>query len=250
MNPDVVYLIRLGDTALVAGQRLAEWCGHGPILEEDIALTNISLDLIGQARMLLDEAGKREGQGRTEDTLAFHRDVFDFYNLQITEQPNGDFGCTIAKIFFLSAFQFVQYKALLESEDAFLKAFAAKSLKEVQYHVKHARDWVVRLGDGTQESHSRMQAGIDQMWPFTGEFFGDDDKVEEALNASGIAPLNASLEAEWMNIMDSVLAEATLTKPDTARHFKGGKTGNHTEHLGYLIAEMQFLPRAYPDATW
>lgn len=249
MNAEIKYLLRLGDNALIAGQRLAEWCGHGPILEEDIALTNLSLDLIGQARMALDEAGKREGKGRTEDDLAFHRDGFDLYNVILTEQPNGDFAHTIAKLLYLSTFQYVQYTALLESKDPFLKAFAEKALKEVRYHVKHARDWTLRLGDGTEESHRRMQDGLNALWEYTGELF-EDDEVETALANTGMTPLNASLEKEWMEIIQGILNQATLSMPEGDRHHTGGRTGTHSEHLGYILAELQFLPRAYPDASW
>lgn len=246
---DFTYLIRLGDTALIAGQRLGEWCGHGPILEEDIALTNTALDCIGQARLLLSEAANREGRGRTEDDLAFKRDVFEYTNLLITEQPNGDYAHTIAKHFLLSTYQFVLYRELLDSTDDFLKSFAEKSIKEVQYHVKHTRDWMLRLGDGTEESHRRMQTALDQMWVYTGEFF-NDDSVDEAMHERGAAPLMRSLENEWLELVYQVIHAATLTVPEVARFQDGGRRGEHSEHLGFVLAEMQFLPRAYPDAKW
>lgn len=249
MKAEVHYLLRLGDTALITGQRMSEWCGHGPILEEDIALTNIALDHIGQSRLLLTEAGEREGENRTEDHLAYRREVGEFRNLLIAELPNGDFGVTILRLLFTSAFQWVQYQSLLDSPDAFLASFAEKSLKEVRYHFKHARDWTLRLGDGTTESHKRAQAALDQLWAYTGEFF-TDDAVEDELSDKGLIATNASLEAEWMNMVSAVLSEATLTLPEEPRHQKGGKQGAHSEHMGFLLAEMQTLARAYPDAEW
>lgn len=245
----VAYLLRLGDTALISGQRLGEWCGHGPILEEDIALTNIALDQIGQARLLLSEAGKREGKGRSEDDLAFQRDVDEFGNLLMAELPNGDFGQTILRMFLLSAQQFMYYRALLDSKDEMLRAFSAKSIKEVQYHLHHSRDWVIRLGDGTAESKKRMQEALELLWPYTGEFFLADD-LEKQLATEGIAPDTSEMDSEWLSLVTTVLNEAKLSIPDVERYQKGGKQGRHSEHLGFILAEMQWLPRAHPEAQW
>jgi len=243
------YLLRLGDTSLVLGHRLSEWCGHGPAVEEDMALTNIALDLIGQARLLLTHAGEVEGAGRSEDDLAYLRDVLDYRNLLLVERPNGDFAVTIARQFLFDAFHVDLMKRLTESTDERLAAIAAKSLKEVTYHLRHSSEWVIRLGDGTDESHARMQAAIDDLWMYTGEMFAMDE-VDEAMVAAGVGVDLAALKPGWDRRVDEVLEEATLTRPDDAWMHTGGKAGRHTEHLGYLLAEMQFLQRAYPGATW
>lgn len=245
----VAYLLRLGDNALISGQRLGEWCGHGPVLEEDIALTNIALDHIGQARILLSEAGKREGKGRSEDDLAFQRVDTEFGNLLMAELPNGDFAQTILRMFLLSAQQYVYYKALLDSKDAMLKGFAEKSLKEVQYHLHHSRDWVIRLGDGTTESKKRMEAALELLWPYTGEFFVAD-ALEQDLASQGIAPDTSGMDEEWLGLVGNVLEEATLRIPEIERYQSGGKEGRHSEHLGFILAEMQWLPRSHPEAKW
>ena len=243
------YCLHLGDTSLILGHRLGEWCGHAPVLEEDIALTNVALDLIGQARLLLSQAGAFEGEGRDEDALAYHRDVLDFRNLLIAEQPNGDFAVTIARQFLVSAWQVELFGVLARSANADLAAIAAKSLKEVQYHRRHSGEWLVRLGDGTEESHRRAQDALDDLWIFIDEMF-EGGAVESTLAAAGIAPDPASLRAAWDETVDAVLAQATLTRPEAPYPRSGGRNGIHSEHLGYILAEMQFLPRAHPDARW
>ncbi len=243
------YCLHLGDTSLILGHRLGEWCGHAPVLEEDIALTNVALDLIGQARLFLTQAGTFEGEGRNEDALAYHRDVLDFRNLLIAEQPNGDFAVTIARQFLVSAWQVELFGALSRSANADLAAIAAKSLKEVQYHRRHSGEWLVRLGDGTAESHRRAQDALDDLWIFVDEMF-EGGAAEATLAAAGIAPDPASLRAAWDETVDAVLTQATLTRPEAPYPRSGGRDGIHSEHLGYILAEMQFLPRAHPDARW
>lgn len=243
------YLLRLGDNSLILGQRLAEWCGHAPMLEEDLALTNIGLDLLGQARMLLAYAGEVEGKGRDEDRLAFHRDTMAWRNLLLLEQPNGDFAHTMARQLFFDAFQYQQFAGLCSSSDERLAGIAAKSLKEITYHRRHSTDWVIRLGDGTEESHERMQRAVDALWGYVPEMF-DMDAVDDAMVAAGIGVDVAALRGEWDRYIDEVFAEATLTRPEDSWSVRGSREGKHSEHLGYLLAEMQFLPRAYPDAKW
>jgi len=243
------YVLRLADTSLVLGQRLGEWIGHAPALEEDLGLANIALDLIGQARMLLSYAGELEGRGRGEDELAFLRDAPEFCNLTLAEQPNGDFGHTVVRQFLVSAYQLELYEALQASADARLAEIAAKALKETRYHVRYSASWLVRLGDGTAESHTRVQAALAQLWPFTGELFAED-ATDEAMAVAGVAPRTAQLRARWSTRIDAVLGEATLTRPTDTVYPWLGKRGVHTEHLGYLLAEMQFLQRAYPGAQW
>ena len=251
MDKDMLfdYLLRLGDNSLILGQRLAEWCGHAPILEEDLALTNIGLDLIGQSRMLLTYAGEVEGNGRDEDRLAFHRDTMDWRNLLLLEQPNGDFAKTMARQLFFDAFQYLQYEALCSSSDERLAGIAAKSLKEITYHRRHSADWVIRLGDGTDESHGKMQLAINELWGFLPEMF-DMDAVDDAMFADGIGVDAASLRAAWDDYINGILAEATLTRPEESWSVRGSREGKHSEHLGYILADMQFLQRAYPDAKW
>ena len=243
------YVLRIADTSLILGQRLSEWCGHGPVIEEDIALTNIALDLIGQARLLLAHAGALEGQGRDEDQLAFLRREPEFRNLTIVELPNGDFGRTILRNFLVAAWQRELYQALAQSSDAELAAIAAKSLKETRYHVQHASDWVVRLGDGTEESHRRMQAAIDLLWPYTAEFFSATPADDVAV-ATSAGPAWPSLEAAWTAAVTPVLEVATLKVPARTPFLTRGKLGVHSEHLGHLLAEMQYLQRTYPGGTW
>ena len=243
------YLLRLGDNSLILGQRLAEWCGKSPVLEEEMALMNIGLDLVGQARLLLDYAGKVEGKGRDEDALAFHRDAQEWRNLLLVEQPNGDFAKTMARQLFFDCFQYVQFEALCQSKDKTLAEIAMKSLKEITYHRRHSSDWVIRLGDGTEESHERMQRAVTELWGFTPEFF-DMDAVDTALFEAGIAEDMSGLQPKWDAMIDDILAEATLERPEVSWSVRGSKEGKHSEHLGYILAEMQFLPRAYPDATW
>lgn len=243
------YCLRLGDSSLVIGHRLSEWCGHGPILEEDIAMTNISLDLIGQARIMLTYAGQVEGKGRSEDDLAYLRDAMDFRNLMLTEQTNGDFAKTMMRQFFFSTFCYYLYQQLTKSKDSTIAAFAEKSLKEVTYHVRHSSDWVIRLGDGTEESHQRAQDAADELWMYTGEMFSPDE-VDDSMLKAGIGADLGKVKEEWMKLVNDIFSKATLKVPSGSYMITGSKQGKHTEHLGYLLAEMQFLPRAYPGASW
>ncbi len=244
------YCLEIGDTALIHGQRLCEWCGHAPILEEDIALSNIALDLIGQARIMLTYAGRPEGRDCDENHLAFYRDAHEFRNVLMAELPNGDFGFTTGKIFFLSIYMKHLYSLLSDSSDKTLSAFAARSLKEVTYHGRHSSDWVIRLGDGTPESHQRMQQAIDELALFVDDLF-EKTPAEQQLISEKLIPDMSSLKERWQTEVNKVLNEATLIMPEVNNFLrKGGKLGLHTEHLGHLLAEMQFLPRAYPDAKW
>ncbi|MFO1038480.1 MAG: 1,2-phenylacetyl-CoA epoxidase subunit PaaC [Geminicoccaceae bacterium] len=242
------YLFRLGDNALILGQRLSELVGKAPQLEEEMALVNIALDRIGQARLFLTYAGEIEGKGRSEDDLAYHRDQQDFRNALIAELPNGDFAFTIGRLFLVAAFEHDLYRALTQSADRRLAGIAEKASKEVRYHLRHAAEWVIRLGDGTEESHRRMQAAIDRLWGYTGELF-EPDEVDRAMHAAGIGPDLASLQDSWDKRVEEVLHEARLERPADGWMQRGGKSGRmHSEHLGYILAEMQALPRAYPDA--
>lgn len=244
------YLIRLGDNALILGQRLGEWCGHAHQLESDIALTNIALDNVGQARNLLTEAGKVEGKGRSEDDLAFFRTENEFRNNLLTEQENGNFAQTITRQYLFDVFQFHLYSGLCKSTDDFLKGFAEKSLKEVTYHRKLSGDWLVRLGDGTEESHDKMQEALDILWPFTGELF-EKTEADEVLMATGAVPDLEEIKKIWTEETSARIEEATLTVPDTMGYMaRGSREGHHTEYMGYILAEMQALPRSMPDATW
>ncbi|TCN32639.1 1,2-phenylacetyl-CoA epoxidase subunit PaaC [Sinorhizobium americanum] len=243
------FLLRMGDSTLVLGHRLSEWCGHAPALEEDIALANTALDFIGQTQLWLGLASEVEGKGRSADDLAYLRDARDFRNLLLTERPNGDFGKTLMRQFLFDAWHHLCLGALLGSSDARVAAIAEKASKEVAYHIERSRDLVVRLGDGTAESHARMQEALDDLWPYTGEMFVNEAS-DVALVAAGVAPAPASLKAEWDALVAETLSEATLKKPAEGYMHKGGKRGIHTEHLGYVLAELQFLQRAYPGATW
>lgn len=236
------YLLRLGDDALVLGQRLGEWCGHGPILEVDISLANLALDLVGQATLLLNQAG--DG-----DRLAFHRDVLDFRNCLLVEQPNGDFAQTIARHLLYTTWQHLLLERLQSSTDQFLREFAHKAVKEVAYHRELASEWTIRLGDGTEESARRMTEGLEWCWRFVPELFEVDEGLEAAIE-SGIAPDPRGFEDEYRSALRSVLTEAQLQVPKDQRAIVGGRRGHHGEHLGHLLAVMQFLPRTYPDATW
>ena len=247
--PLVEYLLRLGDDRLVLGHRLSEWCGHGPILEEDIALTNIALDLIGHASMLFKLAGQLEGEGRDEDALAYWRDEHQFRNLQLCELPNGDFGFTILRQFLFDAWSVQQLEALSRSSHSDLAAIATKALKESRYHLRHSGSWVERLGDGTEESHSRMQAALDELWPWTGEL-DYQDQVDRALQADAIAPDLAALRAPWEALTRDTLTRAALTIPTVPPRMTGGRFGRHTEHLGHLLAELQIVARSHPGAKW
>lgn len=241
------YVLRLADTALVLGQRLGEWCGKGPFLEEDIALTNIALDLVGQARLLLTYAGELEGRGRDEDDLAFLRESHEFRNLLLAEQPNGDFAATMVRQVCLDAWQVETYARLAGSRDAQLAAIAEKSLKESQYHLRHSAQWLVRLGDGTEESHGRAQRALDALWMWTGELF-EADALDARMLAAGIGVDQQAVRATWDARIDAILAQATLARPAAQWMQSGGREGRHTEHLSYLLAEMQSVRRAHPDA--
>lgn len=249
MDAVATYALRLGDDSLILGQRLGEWCGHAPALEVDLSLANVALDQVGQATHFLNLAGEIEGKGRDGDALAFRRDVMDFTNCLLVEQPNGDFAQTIARQFLFSHYQELLFAALATSKDARFAAIAAKALKEVTYHATLASDWVVRLGDGTEESRARMIAGLDWMWRFADELFVMDDVDAAALKA-GVGIDKAALRPAWDQRIDAVLADAILERPAARRPVLGGRAGRHSEHLGHLLTHMQFLQRAYPDATW
>ncbi len=245
----VRYVLRLGDTSLILGQRLGEWIGHAPALEEDLALANLALDLIGQARLLLSYAGELEGRGRDEDALAFLREAEEFASASLAEQPNGDFACTIVRQWLIDSWQLQLYQALADSTDARLAAIAAKALKETRYHYRFSSGWLVRLGDGTQESHERTQRALDALWRFTHELFAPDE-TDAAMAAAGIAPQLANLKEAWSARIDEDLRAATLQRPPEQAYAWHGKRGVHTEHLSHLLTEMQHLQRTYPGARW
>jgi ring-1,2-phenylacetyl-CoA epoxidase subunit PaaC len=248
-NPLAEYLLRLGDDRLILGHRLSEWTGHGPILEEDIATANIALDLIGQAAPLLALAGKVEGQGRGEDDLAYWRDPVQFRNCLLVELPKGDFGFTMVRQFLFDAYSVLLLDTLAGCGHAELAALAAKGLKEDKYHLRHSSAWVIRLGDGTEESHARVQRSLNELWRFTGELF-TADAVDAAVAAQGIVVDHAALKSRWDAMVNEVLAEATLTRPEDDAMRVGGRRGRHTEALGHLLTEMQSVARAHPGATW
>ena len=243
------YLLRLGDDSLVLGQRLTEWCGHAPALEIDLSLANVGLDLIGQATLLLGFAGEVEGAGRDADALAFHRDALGFRNCLLVEQPNGDFAQTIARQFLFSVYQLALFDGLTRSAEPRIAEIAAKAVKEVEYHADLAADWVIRLGDGTDESRRRMIEGLDWFWRFVDELFMADEAVA-SLAAAGIAVDYPALRSGFDRRVSDVLREATIPAPVYPRGVKGGRTGHHSEHLGHLLATMQHIPRAYPKAAW
>ncbi|MEB8386474.1 phenylacetate-CoA oxygenase subunit PaaC [Rhodobacteraceae bacterium KMM 6894] len=243
------FLTRMGDNTLILGHRVSEWCGLSPVLEEDIALANVALDLIGQTQLWLGLAAEVQGEGRTADDLAYLRDAGAFRNLLLVERPNGDFGQTLMRQFLFDAWHFQMLTALEKSTDSRVAEIAAKAVKEVAYHVERSSDLIIRLGDGTNESRARMQAALDDQWSYTGEMFMSD-ATDQAIAAAGIAPDPASLRDAWEQTVTSVLKEATLAIPDGTYAHKGGKRGVHTEHLGFILAQMQFLQRAYPGATW
>ena len=247
MPPVAAYALALGDDALILAQRLGEWVARAPQLEEDVALANIALDLLGQARTLLSYAGTAEGAGRDEDDLAYQRDDRDFRNVQLAEIPNGDFAVTMARQLVFSAYQYELYAALRSSGDATIAGLAGKAVKEVAYHRDHAAQWVLRLGDGTELSHARMQAGLDQVWPYVAELFDADDTVSRL---PGVAVDPATLRPGWDQYVTRVITEATLRPPEPRWRSRGGRDGLHTEHLGHLLAEMQHLHRSHPGATW
>jgi ring-1,2-phenylacetyl-CoA epoxidase subunit PaaC len=249
MDPLFDYPLRLADTSLILGHRLSEWIGHAPLLEEELALGNIALDLIGEARALYAYAGEVEARGRDEDALAYRRDAAEFRNILLVEQPNSDFAHTIVRQVLYSAFADPFWRELTRSRDATLAAVAAKAEKEAAYHVRHAGEWLIRLGDGTEESHRRAQQALENLWPYSGEMF-EADAVERSLIAKAIAVDPASIRTDWEMTIDSVLVEATLRRPAAAWMQSGGRSGRHSEHLGHLLATMQFLQRAYPGAAW
>jgi ring-1,2-phenylacetyl-CoA epoxidase subunit PaaC len=248
-TPLVLYVLRRADDALILGHRLSEWCGHAPMLEEDMALANMGLDLLGQARELYSYAAQTEGKGNDEDKLAYLRDVRQYRNLLLVEQPNGDFAHTIARQFFHAAFADPYWRAMMKSFDPTLAAIAAKSEKESAYHLRHSSEWMLRLGDGTPESRARMQGAIDDLWAFTGEMFETDDG-ERALIESGIAVDPAALHPQWLKTVSGIVSEATLALPGSEWMQKGGRSGRHSEHLGHLLSELQSLQRAFPGASW
>jgi ring-1,2-phenylacetyl-CoA epoxidase subunit PaaC len=249
MNPVFDYTLRLADTSLILGHRLSEWIGHAPLLEEELALGNIALDLIGQARALYAYAGTVEAMGRDEDALAYRRDAGEFRNILLVEQPNGDFAHTIVRQFLYSAFAHPFWGGLARSRDTALAAIAAKAEKEAAYHSRHAGEWLIRLGDGTEESHRRAQQALEDLWFYSGEMF-ETDAVEGALIATAVAVDPGAIRTQWEATVDGVLLEATLRCPVAAWMQSGGRSGRHSEHLGHVLATMQFLQRAYPGATW
>jgi ring-1,2-phenylacetyl-CoA epoxidase subunit PaaC len=244
-------LLRLGDDRLVLGHRLSEWCGHGPILEEDIAVANVALDLLGQATMFLRLAGEVEGKGRDEDQLAYFRDAVEFRNCLLAELSTGDFAFTIARQFLFDVHAVVMLDALSRSTHTEIAAIAAKSLKEAKYHVRHSGEWVLKLGDGTEESHVRIQRAFDGLWRYTHELFAADD-VDAAMLAAGIGPDLAALQPAWDGLVRDVIARATLTLPHEAQPIAGrtGRVGAHSESLGHMLAEMQIVARSHPGARW
>jgi ring-1,2-phenylacetyl-CoA epoxidase subunit PaaC len=243
------YLLRLGDTDLILSHRLSEWVGHAPAIEEELAIGNIALDLLGQAQLWLGLAAETANDGRDADKLAYLRDAGQYRNLLLVEQPNGDFAHTLTRQFFFDSFHYLLLDALTKSSNASIAAIAEKAIKEVSYHLRRSRDWVITLGDGSDESHRRMLIAIENLWSYTGELF-EMDSVDNELASAGIAADLTDLRGPWLREIDSTFATATLTVPQNNWAQRGGKRGVHTEHLGFLLAEMQFLQRAYPNATW
>jgi ring-1,2-phenylacetyl-CoA epoxidase subunit PaaC len=252
VHDEFELLLRLGDDRLILGHRLSEWCGHAPILEEDIALANVALDLLGQATLFLHRAGEVEGKGRDEDALAYFREAVEFRNCLLVEQPNGDFAATIVRQFLFDVHAVVTLDAMSRGANGEIAALAAKSLKEARYHVRHSGEWMLKLGDGTEESHRRVQRALDELWRFTPELFAADD-VSARLAATGVGPDLPALRDAWEMIVRDVVGRATLTVPHGASHMphlRGGRAGMHGEHLGHLLAEMQIVARSHPGATW
>ena len=244
------YVLRLADDRLILGQRMSEWCGHGPELEEDLALANVSLDMIGHATALYDLAAQIEDAGHDEDHFAFFRDDDEFANLQLCELPNGDFAFTIARFFLFSSFSYFLYEQLKTATDEQFNGVVNKHLKEIKYHLRHSRDWVLRLGDGTEESHNRIQTAFDELWMYTGELFYADD-IDSVVTSEGNGADPSTFRDEWKALVTETLEEATLTVPDWDQYMMtGSRKGMHTEHLGHMLAQMQFLRRSHPDAEW
>ncbi len=248
-NPLFEYLLRLGDDRLVLGHRMSEWCGHGPILEEDIAMANIALDLVGQGSALLKLAGETEGAGRDEDALAYFRSEPEFRNAQMLELPKGDFAFTMVRQFLFDAFSVLQWDALATCTFVPLAGIAAKALKEDRYHVRHSSDWMLRMGDGTEESHARAQTALNHLWRFTGELF-EADAVDAAVRANGIVVDLAAIQSRWQQTVSDVAGRATLAIPPAGATSSGGRRGRHTESLGHMLAEMQIVARSHPGAKW
>jgi len=248
-NSLYTYTLRLADDSMILGQRIGEWCGHGPILEEDIALTNVALDLIGQATNFYEYAAAIANNGKTADDLAFLRIEREFSNILLVEQPNGHYGDTIARQFFFDTFRKLYFEQLIHSKDEQLSAIAEKSLKETKYHLKHSSEWMIRLGDGTEFSHDRIQESVNDLWAFTGELFYMDE-VDRELIAQGIAVDLESLRQPWTDYVNMVFNEATITKPASSWNHEGGRKGIHSEHMGFILAEMQYMQRAYPGMEW
>jgi ring-1,2-phenylacetyl-CoA epoxidase subunit PaaC len=248
-TPLVLYTLRRADDALILGHRLSEWCGHAPAMEEDMALANMGLDLLGQARELYSYAAKVEDRGNDEDKFAYLRDVRQYRNLLLLEQPNGDFARTMVRQFFYVAFADLYWRAMMQSDDPTLAAIAAKSEKESAYHLRHSSEWMVRLGDGTEESHRRAQTGIDDLWALTGEMF-EVDGSERSLIEMGIAVDPVTLHPQWLKTVSDVVTEATLTLPRSDWMQQGGRNGRHSEHLGHLLSELQSMQRTFPGTTW
>lgn len=243
------FVLELADSSLILAQQLGSWVGHTPALEEDLGIANTALDLLGQARHLLSYAGELEGRGRSEDRLAFFRDEHEFRNLTVVEQPNGDFGQTIVRQVLFDAFQLELYDRLQNSTDTRLAAIAAKAVKETRYHLRYSGSWLVRLGDGTEESHERVQQALERLWPFTRELF-DEQESDQALISEGVRPSLSTVEQAWSARIAELLADATLRRPQVTPYRWFGRRGMHSEHLGYILAEMQHLPRSLPEATW
>jgi ring-1,2-phenylacetyl-CoA epoxidase subunit PaaC len=248
-KPLLTFLLRLGDDSLILGQRLSEWCGHGPILEEDIALTNTALDLIGQATNIYTYAAEVQGENKDADALAFLRLEHEYFNAILTEQPNGNFADTIVRQFFFDTYRKLLWEQLVHSSDARLAAIAEKSLKETRYHFKHSAEWVIRLGDGTEDSNERTQLAIHSLWRYTEELFYTDD-TEEALQALGVIPAIQSLRKPWLETVEKVLLQGTLIVPEDKGYFGKGRQGMHSENMGFLLAQLQYMQRAYPNMQW
>jgi ring-1,2-phenylacetyl-CoA epoxidase subunit PaaC len=248
-TPLLNLVLRRADDALILGHRLSEWCGHAPMVEEDIALANIALDLVGQARSLYDYAARVAGSGLTEDYFAYRREQHQYRNCLLVEQPNGDFAATIVRQVLFSAFMDVYWREMMRSRDKTLAAIAAKAEKETAYHLRHSGEWLIRLGDGTDESHARAEAGLDELWTYTGELFEVDD-VEAGLARCGIALDASTLREPWQTRLQPILREAMLSAPATPFMQSGGRSGRHSEHFGYILADLQFLQRAHPEAVW
>jgi ring-1,2-phenylacetyl-CoA epoxidase subunit PaaC len=249
LTAEAQYLLRIGDTCLILAQRLGEWCGHAPVLEEDIAMANIALDLVGQARAVLTRAGQVEGLAHDEDQLAFLRDERDYFNLTLVELPRGDFAFSVLRNTMVATWLKLLWERLASSSDAELAAIAGKAVKEARYHQQHSGDWVVRLGDGTPESRRRMTAALSELWRYAPELF-DTDAADEAAAAAGLGPLWSDLQAPWHADMDMILGEAGLAVPAASAFSSEGKRGRHSEHMGFILTDMQYLQRTFPGGVW